>query len=158
MHEPQHTAEQAAERAAVLHIEGCGTIWLLRPRIHGHCRTITGAFVGLQSNNACLENPVSCPVGSLSKSAGSTERPALCREARTKLSRRPWRVDTFDELALKWFSVSEAASLPDDGVPNSPFRRVIMFVDNAGKPAACEEDAQPQRAHLPQGLLCDLYA
>lgn len=56
-----------------------------------------------------------------------------CREARTKLSRRPWRVDTFDELAQKWFSCSNAEALPDDGVPHSPFRRVIMFVDNAGE-------------------------
>ena len=55
------------------------------------------------------------------------------REARTKLSRRPWRVDTFDELTQKWFSCSNAEALPDDGVPHSPFRRVIMFVDNAGE-------------------------
>ena len=54
------------------------------------------------------------------------------REARTKLSRRPWRVDTFDVLAAKWFSLDSADSLAPDGVPRSPFRRVIMFVDNAG--------------------------
>ena len=41
-------------------------------------------------------------------------------------------MDTFDELAQKWFS--SAASGPDADVPQSPFRRVIMFVDNAGQP------------------------
>jgi hypothetical protein len=56
------------------------------------------------------------------------------REARTKLSRRPWRVDTFDALAAKWFDVSSPDSLNEaSAVPRSPFRRVIMFVDNAGK-------------------------
>ena len=40
-------------------------------------------------------------------------------------------MDTFDELAQKWFS--SAASRPDADVPQSPFRRVIMFVDNAGQ-------------------------
>ena len=81
------------------------------------------------------------------------------REARTKLSRRPWRVDTFDELAQKWFSCSTAEALPDDGVPHSPFRRVIMFVDNAGEPAVrlqkavakCPRTASPlQRLRLRQ--------
>ena len=58
------------------------------------------------------------------------------REARTKLSRRPWRVDTFDALAAKWFDVSSPDSLNEaSAVPRSPFRRVIMFVDNAGKPS-----------------------
>lgn len=56
------------------------------------------------------------------------------REARTKLSRRPWRVDTFDALAAKWFDASSPDSLNEaSAVPRSPFRRVIMFVDNAGK-------------------------
>ena len=41
-------------------------------------------------------------------------------------------MDTFDELAQKWFS--STASGPDADVPQSPFRRVIMFVDNAGRP------------------------
>jgi hypothetical protein len=54
------------------------------------------------------------------------------REARTKLSRRPWRVDTFDALAEKWFSRGDCESTSGTGVPSSPFRRVIMFVDNAG--------------------------
>ena len=41
-------------------------------------------------------------------------------------------MDTFDELAQKWFSCSSAGSVPDAESPQSPFRRVIMFVDNAG--------------------------
>lgn len=59
----------------------------------------------------------------------------MSRQARTQLSRRPWRVDTFDALADCWFS-----RMPEDmdlvagaAVPPTPFRRVIMFVDNAGK-------------------------
>jgi hypothetical protein len=43
-------------------------------------------------------------------------------------------VDTFDALARKWFSLDAPESLPATGVPRSPFRRVIMFVDNAGAP------------------------
>lgn len=43
-------------------------------------------------------------------------------------------MDTFDELAQKWFSSS--ASGPDADIPQSPFRRVIMFVDNAGQPSS----------------------
>ena len=42
-------------------------------------------------------------------------------------------MDTFDALAAKWFSLDSADSLPPNGVPRSPFRRVIMFVDNAGR-------------------------
>ncbi|CAL8471142.1 g10684 [Coccomyxa elongata] len=57
----------------------------------------------------------------------------IYREARTKLSRRPWRVDTFDALAHKWLGASSPDSLSEPAaVPRSPFRRVIMFVDNAG--------------------------
>ena len=47
-------------------------------------------------------------------------------------------MDTFDALAAKWFSIDAAEDLPPDGVPRSPFRRVIMFVDNAGMgPLSC---------------------
>ncbi|EIE24982.1 fumble-domain-containing protein [Coccomyxa subellipsoidea C-169] len=57
----------------------------------------------------------------------------IYREARTKLSRRPWRVDTFDALAANWFGASSSDTLGESSaVPRSPFRRVIMFVDNAG--------------------------
>ena len=41
-------------------------------------------------------------------------------------------MDTFDALATEWFRLDAAESLPAQGVPRSPFRRVIMFVDNAG--------------------------
>jgi bifunctional damage-control phosphatase, subfamily II, fusion protein len=55
----------------------------------------------------------------------------MYREARTKLSRRPWRVDDFDELTEVWFSKS---SLDEDGCGEVrlPYKRVIAFVDNAG--------------------------
>ncbi|EFN57701.1 hypothetical protein CHLNCDRAFT_34679 [Chlorella variabilis] len=46
----------------------------------------------------------------------------MYREARTKLSQRPWRVDDFDEFA--------EASINSTVV--SPYQRVMMFVDNAG--------------------------
>ena len=42
-------------------------------------------------------------------------------------------MDTFDELAQKWFSCNSSDSLPGSESPKSPFRRVIMFVDNAGQ-------------------------
>ena len=55
-----------------------------------------------------------------------------CREARTKLAKRPWRVDHYESLTSAWFAAAnEAADTPGD-VPPSPFNRVIMFVDNAG--------------------------
>jgi len=55
----------------------------------------------------------------------------MYREARTKLSRRPWRVDDLDEFAEVWLGRSE---LDDDGNGRvkSPYRRAIVFVDNAG--------------------------
>ena len=62
----------------------------------------------------------------------------MSRQARTQLSRRPWRVDTFDALADCWFSRAPEDMDLDVGaaVPHTPFRRVIMFVDNAG--ACCD--------------------
>lgn len=43
-------------------------------------------------------------------------------------------MDTFDALAHKWLGASSPDSLADaTAVPRSPFRRVIMFVDNAGR-------------------------
>ena len=41
-------------------------------------------------------------------------------------------MDTFDALEEKWFSRGDCESTSGTGVPSSPFRRVIMFVDNAG--------------------------
>ncbi len=55
------------------------------------------------------------------------------RQARADLSKRPWRIDTFDELAAKWFSNVDLDDEDAPDVPPTPFRRVIMFVDNAGK-------------------------
>lgn len=55
----------------------------------------------------------------------------MYREARTKLSSRPWRVDDLGEFADVWFG----KSLLDDagwGRVRSPYRRIIVFVDNAG--------------------------
>lgn len=42
------------------------------------------------------------------------------------MSRRPWRVDTFDLLKAKWFQRD------GDGRRIPAYRRAIMFVDNAG--------------------------
>lgn len=55
----------------------------------------------------------------------------MYRQARTKLSDRPWRVDDFDDFAEVFFSKS---ILDEDGYGTvvSPYKRVIMFVDNAG--------------------------
>jgi len=48
----------------------------------------------------------------------------IYRKARSDLANRPWRVDTFDSLKNRWFEHKKAAG--------KPFRRVILFVDNAG--------------------------
>ena len=53
----------------------------------------------------------------------------MAREARTKLSKRPWRVDHFDEFSQAWF---EPTSASQAGQTDPSFRRVIIFVDNAG--------------------------
>ncbi|KAL4425789.1 hypothetical protein ABPG75_009805 [Micractinium tetrahymenae] len=55
----------------------------------------------------------------------------MYREARTKLSQRPWRVDDFDAFSEVWFSKSEL-SKDGKGAVVSPYQRVVMFVDNAG--------------------------
>ena len=54
-----------------------------------------------------------------------------CRDARQKLSRRPWRVDNLDQLSQAWINGAQQADQPGSVVP-SPYRRVVMFVDNAG--------------------------
>lgn len=52
-------------------------------------------------------------------------------QARTTLSQRPWRVDHFDAFAEAWFANDpDAAHRP--GPLKSAFRRVMLFVDNAG--------------------------
>lgn len=55
----------------------------------------------------------------------------MYREARTKLSQRPWRVDDFDEFAEVWFSKT-TLNVAGEGTVVSPYQRVMMFVDNAG--------------------------
>lgn len=55
----------------------------------------------------------------------------MYREARTKLSRRPWRVDDLGEFAEVWLGRSELDA-EGRGKVRSPYRRAIMFVDNAG--------------------------
>ena len=57
-----------------------------------------------------------------------------CRRARTQLSKRPWRVDELDAVAARWFSAADTDMDMNNGtgVPRSPWRRVIMFADNAG--------------------------
>lgn len=49
---------------------------------------------------------------------------SIYRDARERLSQRPWRVDDFDKLAAHWMQSF------NDGVP--PYHRVMIFVDNAG--------------------------
>jgi len=71
----------------------------------------------------------------------------MYRGARENLRslRRPWRVDTFDELAAVWRKAAAErmnAAAKDNGgnlsppppppVPRPPFKRAIIFVDNAG--------------------------
>lgn len=55
----------------------------------------------------------------------------MYREARTKLSQRPWRVDDLDEFAEVWFGRSD---LNEHGLGKLkiPYKRAMMFVDNAG--------------------------
>lgn len=55
----------------------------------------------------------------------------MYKEARTKLSQRPWRVDSFDDFAEVWFSCSELDE-EGSGPVRSPYKRALVFVDNAG--------------------------
>lgn len=55
----------------------------------------------------------------------------MYREARTKLSRRPWRVDDLDDFAEVWLGQSELDE-EGRGRVKSPYKRAIAFVDNAG--------------------------
>jgi len=56
----------------------------------------------------------------------------IYRKAREQLSRRPWRVDHLDKLADRWMASTDEARLEPSGVAVSPWRRAILFVDNAG--------------------------
>ena len=50
----------------------------------------------------------------------------MFRAARARVAAgRPWRCDTFDALAAHWTAAVAAARRP-------PFKRAIIFVDNAG--------------------------
>lgn len=55
----------------------------------------------------------------------------MYREARSKLSQRPWRVDDLDDFAEVWFCKSELDD-EDNGRIRTPYKRAIIFVDNAG--------------------------
>ena len=55
----------------------------------------------------------------------------MYREARSKLSQRPWRVDDLDDFAEVWFCKSEIDD-EGNGRIKSPYKRAIIFVDNAG--------------------------
>lgn len=46
----------------------------------------------------------------------------LRRDARQKLSRRPWRVDTLDQLSEAWINGAQHADEAGSVVP-SPYRR-----------------------------------
>ncbi|CAD7700634.1 unnamed protein product [Ostreobium quekettii] len=48
---------------------------------------------------------------------------SIYQDARERLSMRPWRVDNYDALQEKWFKY---------GRDRPPYRRVMIFVDNAG--------------------------
>lgn len=53
----------------------------------------------------------------------------MYREARENLSNRPWRVDDLNEFAETWLSNYDGSQEQEY---KSPYRRAIMFVDNAG--------------------------
>lgn len=53
-------------------------------------------------------------------------------QARTTLSQRPWRVDHFDPFADAWFANDPDAAQRPGPLQKSAFRRVMLFVDNAG--------------------------
>lgn len=48
----------------------------------------------------------------------------LLRDARQKLSRRPWRVDTLDQLSEAWINGAQHADEAGSVVP-SPYRRYL---------------------------------
>ena len=56
----------------------------------------------------------------------------MYRDAREKLSRRPWRVDDLDEFAESWLSKSDLARDHEPEAFKVPYKRALIFVDNAG--------------------------
>lgn len=73
-----------------------------------------------------------------------------CREARTKLSKRPWRVDHFDAFSRDWFSRHGGAG----SQRGSPWRRVMIFVDNAGVLVPCTYNVAPPATSAGLLLIC----
>lgn len=57
--------------------------------------------------------------------------PGFPLKARTTLSQRPWKIDHFDAFAEAWFRADPGAA-ERPGPLHSAYRRVILFVDNAG--------------------------
>lgn len=51
----------------------------------------------------------------------------MYRDARARLSTRPWRVDDFDEFGEVWLS-----KWAEGMIWTAPYRRTMIFVDNAG--------------------------
>ena len=57
---------------------------------------------------------------------------AWCRKARTKLARRPWKVDHYEAFAGAWLGKQQPSG--DQKTFQGGFRRALMFIDNAGEP------------------------
>ena len=55
----------------------------------------------------------------------------MYKDARERLSQRPWRVDTLNDFAETWLSKSDLDG-QSKGMLNIPYRRSMIFVDNAG--------------------------
>lgn len=57
----------------------------------------------------------------------------MYRDARGRLSTRPWRVDDFNEFAESWLAKYAPVEVGPTGDGwKSPYRRTMIFVDNAG--------------------------
>ena len=62
----------------------------------------------------------------------------MYRDARVRLSTRPWRVDDFDDFAESWLAKYDPDGTGWNGAATgrdgwkSPYRRTMIFVDNAG--------------------------
>ena len=55
----------------------------------------------------------------------------MYKDARERLSQRPWRVDNLNDFAEMWLSKSDLDE-QGHGMLRIPYRRSIIFVDNAG--------------------------
>ena len=80
-----------------------------------------------------LKGPVT-PAWEFKGQTSADDGLARCRKARTKLARRPWKVDHYEAFAGAWLGKQQPSG--DQKTFQGGFRRALMFIDNAGQPRA----------------------